>query len=72
MKKLLLTLTLGTIAFGTSSFETYVSPQSDCVQEARAIVQNTADQFGDDLNGEYHELYLWAYMNIYTDCIESL
>ena len=60
MKKLVLTLVLGVFAFGASGFDTYKSPQSNCVKEARAIVQDTADQFGDD------------YMNIYTDCIESL
>ena len=70
IKKLVLTLVMGVFAFGMSAG--IPSSPSDCVKESRALVQAVADEFGDDLNGEFFDFYISAYMLHYTDCVNSL
>jgi len=58
-------------AFSLTSASLPETP-SDCVRQSLTIVQNVANDFGDDLNGEFHDFYMAEYMDMYEDCVNSL
>ena len=71
MKKFFTIIALSAMTLSFSSYSLPETP-SDCVRESLAIVESVADEFGDDLNGEFKNFYMAEYLDMYESCVNSL